>query len=133
MHGRARFIPGRALDAGPMPGRSRYMPMPIPGRRAACRAARAGPPLDADAEPRAMDGGRRALHVDPRALHAGRALDAGPRALDAGTIWQHKGTSTRFVPPSQRAMRDIAARRLMVAPLLLRRSALAVRLRQPFL
>ena len=27
MYGRARFFLGRALDAGPMPGRSRYMPI----------------------------------------------------------------------------------------------------------
>ena len=100
MQGRARWMPGRARF---MPGRASWMPgraLWIPGR------------------PRFMSG--RAHLCRPA------RINAGPRTLDRARLMlgracsAYEGTSTRVGPPSPRTMRDIAARWLMAAPLLLR-------------
>ena len=110
-HRAARWMSGRARWM-PMQGRSRWRPRP--GRAPwmpdhACRAARAG------------------CWAARAGCRADRAWCRDDLAAHARTHWGILGRHR------QEQCGSIAARRLIGAPLLLRRSALPVRLRQQFL
>ena len=85
--------------------------------------------------PRALDAGQRMPGSACWISMPGRArwMPGHARLMPGWSGSTCSDTSARIGPPSLRIMRDIATRRLMAAQLLLRRSALPVRLRQQFL
>ena len=110
-HTHARWMPSRALHAGPRAPRYQAVRASCRAKRAGCRAKCAGCRAACDgcraarvhAGPRALDDERRAFHARQRTMDAGscaldagqRALDARPRALDAGPRALDRGAGQR--------------------------------------